>query len=130
VRRAVAVAVAAAALLVACGGDDEKPARDASRPATTAAPTPPVPPLTRLEAVRETQSIASQEAFKRDFSYPASAILARCMPLPPEDGRARFACRYRSPKGACRGKVEIVRAVDGSNLTRGFTMGCKGPPNI
>ena len=127
-RRAVAAALAAAALLSACG-DDGKPAREATRPATTAT-APPVPPFTRLEAVREMQSVASQEVSRRDFSYPAGAIAATCAPRPPLDGRARFACRFRSPKGACTGSAEIVRLPDGSNQSRAVKIECTGPPNI
>jgi hypothetical protein len=130
VRRALPLVVVLA--LAGCGGgasgDEDTPATTA-RPATTT--TEAEPPLSNIDAVRETQSIASQEAFKRDFSFPTTAIDATCSSLEPtSDGRGRFACTYTSPKDSCRGKVVITRLADGSNGTGGFTIKCSGPPNI
>jgi hypothetical protein len=129
VRRALVPLLAAAALVAGCGGDEEKTTTTTTvRPPTTT--TQAVPPLSEVEAVRETQSVASQEAFKRDFSFPASEITATCRPAAAANGKPSFSCRYTSPEDSCKGKVRIVRLADGSNGFRSFTMDCDGPPNI
>jgi len=129
VRRALAVLAAASALLCAgCGADEEKTTSTTARPPATT--TEAVPPLSEADAVREARSAASQEAFKRDFSYATTDISATCRPAAPANGRPSFACRYASPKGACEGTVQIVRLADGGNGLRDMTMKCTGPPNI
>jgi hypothetical protein len=125
----VSLGLVVAALLAGCGGGDSKGATTtaAQQPTVT---TPAVPPLTRIDAIREVQSAVSQEAFKRDFSYAAADISVGCAPLDPANGEPRFACRFSSPKNACKGRANVARAADGSNTTSGLTIKCTGPPNI
>jgi len=117
------------ALAAGCGGDEAKPSATTARPATTTK-TETVPPLSEADAVREARSAASQEAFKRDFSYATTDISATCRPGPLAHGKPSFDCRYVSPKGACTGTVRIVRLADGGNGLRNQTMKCTGPPNV
>jgi hypothetical protein len=128
VRRALALVAALTVLLAGCGGGD-KQTTTAARTTTTAKP-PPVPALTREEAVSQIQSNASQEAFKRDFSFAATDISATCEPAPRANGKPSFACRYTTPKGSCKGKAQVVRLAAGDDGVRNFTMKCKGAPNI
>jgi hypothetical protein len=128
----IALALALAAAIAGCGGGDTGDEAATTATARRTVTTPAVPPLTRVDAVREVQSAVSQEAFQRDFSFAAQDVRAGCAPLDDGDPATptRFACRYTTPKDACKGEAQVTRAPDGSNRTSRLTMKCTGPPNI
>jgi hypothetical protein len=128
VRRAALLAAGClVAPLAGCGGDDEPPASTA-RTTTTTVTVQPV--FTREAAEVEAQSVAAQEAARRDFSYPPTAFAATCSPRAKSNGRPRFACRTRSPKGSCNGTMQIVQLADGSLQPSDVRYRCRGRSNI
>jgi hypothetical protein len=125
-----AALLAGLALLAGCGADEEKAATTATTPRTPTTIATAPPALTRADAVLEADSVASQEAFRRDFSFPPDAFDTTCRSIAPVNGRARYACRFRSPKDACTGAVQISELADGSRTSAALRIKCRGEPNI
>ena len=113
-----------------CGGGGRdgggRPGKGDGPGATTSAAKP---SLSRLDAIREAQSVAAQEAFRRDYSIPPQDFVVTCTPLAAVNGRPRYECRFRSREG-CAGSDQVAVLPDGSPTSRFVAIKCGGRPNI